>query len=96
MAGKFQSTLKSIIEFLEEREAYLVVLGKALPAGVAIDVRATQGGVLVDSATEPADGAGRVSVVLTPEADASGAYVVTATAKVDGVVYSATTMLVVE
>jgi hypothetical protein len=38
---------------------------------------------------------GRVAVTLRPEADATGAYVVTATARVDGVLHTATTMLVV-
>ena len=86
-----------VIEAGERSIGAVVVLGgSAPPPASAVDVRATQGGVVVETLSKPADASGRIAVTMRPRADAQGAYVVTATAVAGGVLYSATTMVVVQ
>ena len=75
--------------------AAVVLGGPSLPPGATLEVRATQGGVLVDPTATRTDGPARIAVTMRPEADARGAYVVTARIVVGGVVHEATTMVVV-
>jgi phage baseplate assembly protein gpV len=76
-------------------DAVVELVGNTWPPDAAIEVRAVQGGVVVETPSKRIDGPGRIPVRLRAEADASGGYVLVATIVVDGVVHSATTMLVV-